>query len=301
MATKKKEDTGPTEIVGSTRTYPSTASTEGGEMASAGTNRSSDSQEIEALSRTLSVAYKRRVEYLHKKEGMSLEAATRRAQRPLGMSLSEFPDESVTWTHLARALGNEEDGPYEYWRYLKDISTDEFESGHLAALSMSHKDTPLCRARFLAVRDALIAEWKPRGPSELILIEAMAHAYFSKLYWAEELHRRSYVEFREKRDQWNTPRVSEAKAIEMAASMMDRFDKIYHRNLRSLRDLRRYAPSMVIQGTQVNIAQHQIIRQDGATASPGETESLSPTPTEAKDYLGPEMDDAQLGRAVSNR
>ena len=91
------------------------------------------------------------------------------------------------------------------------------------------------------------------------------------------------------------------RADEMAASMMDRFDKTYQRNLRSLRDLRRWAPSMVIQGTQVNIAQHQIIRQDGAAASPGETESLSPTPTEAKDYLGPEMDDAQLGRAVSNR
>ena len=135
----------------------------------------------------------------------------------------------------------------------------------------------------------------------MILIDALTQAYFSKLYWAEELHRRSFVEFREKRDQWNTLRVSEAKAIEMAASMMDRFDKTYHRNLRSLRDLRRWAPSMVIQGTQVNIAQQQIIRQDGAIASPGEIESLSPSPTEAKDYLGPEMDDAQLGRAVSNR
>jgi hypothetical protein len=56
--------------------------------------------------------------------------------------------------------------------------------------------------------------------------------------------------------EWEPPRVEPAEWIEEAASMADRFNKLFLRTLRALRDLRRYAPtSVVVQGVaQVNVA-----------------------------------------------
>ncbi len=52
---------------------------------------------------------------------------------------------------------------------------------------------------------------------------------------------------------WFRPFVSEQEAIEHAAQMADRWNRIYMRTLRNLRDLRRY--SLVINNPQqVNIA-----------------------------------------------
>jgi hypothetical protein len=63
----------------------------------------------------------------------------------------------------------------------------------------------------------------------------------------------------EKRGGWDPPRVSEAQAIEQTATMIDRFNKILLRTLRALRDLRRYAPAVVIQNAgQVNVGGQQV-------------------------------------------
>ena len=49
-----------------------------------------------------------------------------------------------------------------------------------------------------------------------------------------------------------------AEAIEQAA-MVDRFNRLFLRTLRQLRDLRRYAPAVTIQNAgQVNIGQQQV-------------------------------------------
>lgn len=48
------------------------------------------------------------------------------------------------------------------------------------------------------------------------------------------------------------------KATEQAAAMVDRFNQLFLRTLRQLRDLRRYAPQVTIQNAgQVNIASGQ--------------------------------------------
>ena len=54
---------------------------------------------------------------------------------------------------------------------------------------------------------------------------------------------------------WDVPYVSEQAAVEHAAQMADRWNRIYMRTLRNLRDLRRYnVPVTINNPQQVNIA-----------------------------------------------
>ena len=58
---------------------------------------------------------------------------------------------------------------------------------------------------------------------------------------------------------WELPRLDETAAIEQAAAMSDRFNRLFVRTLRALRDLRRYSPQVVVQHAgQINVAQQQV-------------------------------------------
>ena len=77
---------------------------------------------------------------------------------------------------------------------------------------------------YLAMRDGLIEEWKPRGASEFILIDQMTQAYVMQLHWAEEAMRRAQTEPRvESYDyrQWKEYRKAEAKAHQWDAGHWD--------------------------------------------------------------------------------
>ncbi len=53
---------------------------------------------------------------------------------------------------------------------------------------------------------------------------------------------------------WLRPYVSEQEAIDEAMKMVDRWNRIYMRTLRQLRDLKRYSPVNISNAEQVNIA-----------------------------------------------
>ena len=85
------------------------------------------------------------------------------------------------------------------------------------------------QAQYLAERDGLIEEWRPRGASELIFIDQMTQAYVLQLHWTETAMLRSEGEPFLKR--------------------------MFLRTLRQMRDLRRYAPPVIVNhGGQVNVA-----------------------------------------------
>ena len=68
--------------------------------------------------------------------------------------------------------------------------------------------------------------------------------------------------------QLQLPRVNAFQAIDQAAAMVDRFDKLFMRALRQLRDLRRYTPTVVVQrAEQVNVGQQQLNLASGGDAS----------------------------------
>ncbi|MDP8924408.1 MAG: hypothetical protein M3O34_16240 [Chloroflexota bacterium] len=89
----------------------------------------------------------------------------------------------------------------------------------------------------------------------------------------------------ERRGGWAPPTVDAAAAIDQAAAMTDRFNRLFMRTLRALRDLRRYSASVVVQNVgQLNLGQAQVnIAPTEATSeacggptlgsAPGETSS----------------------------
>jgi hypothetical protein len=53
---------------------------------------------------------------------------------------------------------------------------------------------------------------------------------------------------------WTPALISEHEAVEQAAAMVDRYNKMYLRTLRALRNMRRDAPKVVVQNaSQVNV------------------------------------------------
>ncbi len=59
--------------------------------------------------------------------------------------------------------------------------------------------------------------------------------------------------------EWKPPRVSDSDAINQAAAMADRFNRIFLRSIRALRDLRRYSATVIVQNAgNVNVAEQQV-------------------------------------------
>jgi hypothetical protein len=108
---------------------------------------------------------------------------------------------------------------------------------------------------------------QPTTGIERQLIDTMAQAQTAHLHWLElSMLRasRQCVSDKELREEgrWQAPRVTDAEAVDQAAMMVDRFNKIFLRTLRAFRDLRRYSPSIVINNAkQVNVGGHQLNQQ----------------------------------------
>lgn len=164
------------------------------------------------------------------------------------------------------------------WENYKQEGRKEFESGHLAAninLPVDYMKGLWNVARYLGVRESFIDDWNPRGGIEVALIDMMAQSWFQWQFWLEQTVKRSQTREKELHPEcsrwlaqrnrelksfgvidgyWNRPLVSEQQAVEHAVQMADRFNRIFMRTLRQLRDLRRYAPVTINNPNQVNIA-----------------------------------------------
>jgi hypothetical protein len=65
---------------------------------------------------------------------------------------------------------------------------------------------------------------------------------------------------------WQAPRQSDADALQQAAEMVDRFNRIFLRTLRALSDLRRHGPTVIVKkGGQLNVAEQQVNLAGGGT------------------------------------
>jgi hypothetical protein len=89
----------------------------------------------------------------------------------------------------------------------------------------------------------------------------MAQALTGVLYWQERLSLCASVPTVneklaiEQRGGWEPPRVTESQATEQAAAMAERFHRMFLRSLRTLQDLRRRGPAVVVQNVgQVKVA-----------------------------------------------
>lgn len=165
-----------------------------------------------------------------------------------------------------------------FWERAKREGRKEFESGHLAAnitFPVGYMKQLWNIARYLGVRESFIDDWNPSGGIEVALVDMLAQSYFQWQFWLEQTVKRSQTRERDEHPEyskwkvhkkelndakgwsdgyWLRPYVSEVQAIEHAVQMADRFNRIFMRTLRQLRDLRRYSPVTINNPNQVNIA-----------------------------------------------
>jgi hypothetical protein len=164
------------------------------------------------------------------------------------------------------------------WEMIKREAALEFETGHRAASAFEPADymtDAWNRASYLGIRESFCDEWQPNGGIELSMIDAIAQAWLQLQYWTEQSVKRARTRPREENSQfhqwkqqnrlaspkqwdngsWDIPTVSEQAAVEHAAQMADRWQRMYFRAIRNLRDWRRYTPQVTINNPQqVNIA-----------------------------------------------
>jgi hypothetical protein len=96
------------------------------------------------------------------------------------------------------------------------------------------------------------------------LVDTMAQAQTAVEYWLDRLMSKAAREAAMERavlrdkDTPEPPRLG-FQAVEQAGAMVDRFNRIYLRTLRALRDLRRGPQPVLVQNAgQVNVAQQQV-------------------------------------------
>lgn len=163
------------------------------------------------------------------------------------------------------------------WERIKREGQKEFQSGYLSAnitFPPDYQNRLWNIARYQGVRDSYIEDWKPQGGIELSLLDMLTQAYFQWQYWLEQTVVRSKTTPNEDHphyDEWKTiqlrtrdthglsgywlkPTLDEAASLEQAFRFADRWHRAFMRTLRQLRDLRRYAPVLINNVEQVNIA-----------------------------------------------
>jgi hypothetical protein len=193
-----------------------------------------------------------------------LENCTRRHPNP--DELIEFikrkASRFIEWGDIGTLWKESPAEAIELWRALRLEARDEFFSGHYGARAfevMSYQHEAWRRAQYLAIRDGLIEEWKPRGASEMILIDTMTQTYVMQLEWTEKAlmrlqgePRMESWEFQNWKNQrrveakynqwgpgsWDIPYQRESEAVEQAFRMVDLCQKTFQRALRQLANVR---------------------------------------------------------------
>jgi hypothetical protein len=213
-------------------------------------------------------AYGRTLDWYRTHFKMNTEQAVAR----MGENAEEYaqeilrrPPEEINWYEINHVSQLDALKGLELWDEIKIHALEELRSGHRSAKALQPvANHPWVRAQFLALRYELAEEWQPQNGIERQLIDTMAMAQSCCLQWAETLALRTCRDSVSRKKlaeepPWTPPRMSEAEAIEQAAAMMDRFNKIFLRSLRALRDLRRYSRPVFVQNAgQVNVGGQQV-------------------------------------------
>ena len=246
--------------------------------------------EFGSLLRELQHSYLKRVAYYRSKAGGSYSLEESReaayhactneeeAKQQLDQ-LRSYPLDLISFADILPLMTIAPRMAEDFWGEMKVEALMEFESGHLASkalMPVGYMRTAWNTACYLGLRASLKDEWQPRGGIELSLIDMLAQAFLQYQYWVKQSVLRTQTEPRQeapeytqwksrKREEmkaggwghgwWDIPYVREKEAIEHAAQMADRWNRIYMRTLRNLRDLRRYSTPVTINNPQqVNIA-----------------------------------------------
>lgn len=176
------------------------------------------------------------------------------------------PLDQIEWRELGALAEANPAEALARWEEVKQAARDEITSGFRCADIGGENIKPFERARFIALHEQLEEGWQPRNGVEHSLIDMLAQTLSLFQYWTQIAHVRAvsasselYEESREYEGCWPRPRQDAADAIEQAQRLADGYHRQYMRTLRQMRDLRRYAPPVIVNnGGQVNVANQQV-------------------------------------------
>jgi hypothetical protein len=174
--------------------------------------------------------------------------------------------DQVSWPDLERLSRVDPALALRRWEDVREAALEELQSGHRAARALEGGSSDCWeRARFLALYQELCEAWRPRDGQERQLVDMMAEARTQMLWWQAAGSGRAMLSGRgtrralEEGQPYETPRLSEAEAVEEAGRMVERYQRLYLRALKALQDLRRRAPAVIVRRAgQVNIGQQQV-------------------------------------------
>src|SRR5262249_53424216 len=196
--------------------------------------------EAGVLAGELAKSFGQRVRLYEQYYSLPREEAVRRAvELPAdGQRVLDGPPDQVCWFDLDTVARTDPGRAAARWEEIKRAALDELRTGHRAARAVETvKDGAWQRAQFLALREELATEWRPRNGIERQLIDTMAQAQVGYLSWLHMLTVRTNLEsctndrrYREE-GKWTPPRQKDADALDQAAGMVDRFNRIFLRTL----------------------------------------------------------------------
>jgi hypothetical protein len=220
------------------------------------------------LAREMVAGLREMVASYEQEEGLSTPEAValvRGAQLDAEDRALQGPPWQVAWPDLEGLLQRDPAKFQQRWEEIKAAARQELSSGHRASQPIEmHGSTPWDRARFLALRQELADGWQPRNGVEQQLIDMMAQAQTASEYWLDRLMSKAAREAATERAALRDkdapePRVAGFQAVEQAGAMVDRFNRVFLRTLRALRDLRRGPQPVFVQNAgQVNVARQQV-------------------------------------------
>lgn len=223
--------------------------------------------EINFLAERLARKYSETVHFYVTQEKLSIGEAEQKLASTTEASLQrilERPPRDVEWWALQHLAGHDPKVALAKWEEIKQAARDDLASGHHFVNEVV-LGTPYERGVFLAVRHAFKEQWKPQNAGEQLMVDMLSQLFCEHLFWLRSLQTRANLDAEnEKVDvtrtgAWKPSRISDYEAIEQSAEMVDRFNRLFLRTLRALRDLRRWAVNVNITNPgQVNIAQQQV-------------------------------------------
>jgi hypothetical protein len=207
--------------------------------------------EARMLARELAAAYQDRVRGFKHEQGLPTEEAAAKADEPPSLSerlrVMGRPAEELTWEDLQALVGKTGERSVDCWEDVRRAAREELRSGDRAGMVLLGRDPrPIDLTRFLAVREELADGWQPRNGIERQLIDQMAQAQAAMNVWLERLSLH---------DPFADP-----DAADKVGAMVERFGRMFTRQLRALCDLRKAPLAVVVQnvGGQVNVGQQQV-------------------------------------------
>jgi hypothetical protein len=226
-----------------------------------------DPREAQSLAVLLAAAYAQMVADWAKQQNVPpAEAAAQLARLPAADQLDVHGRAVTSWS-LARLVEHDPAAAAAVWERVKADARDELETGHRAADAVDYDGDVWQRAQFLALRAAFREDWQPRGGTEAALLDAIAQSYTAYLAWTTRATMTSYHDAKRQdaslkaHGYYEPPRLTEAEVIDRTAAMADRWHRMFLRNVRALRDLRRYVPPAVVNVQsvgQLNVGAQQV-------------------------------------------